>query len=365
MNITEVFHPNEKYFQYFKDLIKCYKAHCKYHTEKTIEDVVFFLDDKEYRHQFIVSENGQNYIVSSDMQFLSGGYDRIIPLVNKIPYFPGYLVEKDKMYGLLNLQFKEIVPCRYAWLRPNCFEETVEGDNNKVTHAVITLFEALDWDGERSIISLEGENLFDGYDFIYPFTSEKEYRYDFVDYTYYCTSCERWTSFFIDSDVERRAAENLDFLAYDRCAYKVQEVEEGYQLSRIEPDVSEKDSTLPPEILLIRKYSDFLIDDTYFAATVQQAEDFLGQSLKEYLLRLNCKNLHVDMPLSALDPSVRVYNILRRGKIDTIADFCSAERDYLLSLPGMGIKAKEELLLMRKVLLEVFSSGNGSGKTSC
>lgn len=365
MNITEVFHPNEKYFQYFKDLIKCYKAHCQYQTEKTIEAVVFFLDDKEYRHQFIVSENGQNYIVSADMQFLSDGYDHIIPLVNKIPYFPGYLVEKDKMYGLLNFKGEEIIPCRCTWMKPHCFEEESECENNKITHAVITILETMNCDVDRRIISIEGKTLFEGYDFLYPLTAEKEYRYDFVDYTYYRSSCERWTSFFVESDVEGRAARNLAFLKYDKCTYRIEENEDGYQLYRLVPNVSEKSSTLPPESIFIKKCKGFLFDEDLYAAVIQRADEFLGQSLNEYMLRLNCQGIQIDMPISALDPSVRVNNSLRRGKIETIADFCSAEKDYLLSLPGMGIKAKEELLLMRKVLLEVFSSGNGSGKTSC
>jgi len=348
------FLPNNEYHCYFSSLIKCYKYYYQSQTKDIVVDVVFFLQGDVYQYYVLLEDAAGQYVSSSGNTTSSKKYERVIPLFDKIPYFPGFLLYNNGLYGLMDSNFDELIPCSYQSLDPCCFAKESNPYKNEVTMSTVALFRATKPNASSEFITVDGCKVFKGYDYIDPLRAEVEYRYYHVDDFIYHTVVEKLKSLIIRSDFECRCVRNMSFPRFEECVYKIIEFEDVFELHIEEPALEDLGGQRSPKrTLRIHKVQNFAIEKEAIDKTNIEAEKLFGMIRDEYLLRAICKDISEDAPIDVFDLTVRVYNSLKRVGIKTVYDLWNTPEEDLLEIKNIGEKGKQEVLRVRKVLCEV------------
>lgn len=348
---------NNEYLCSFQNLIRCYKEYYQNITEDTVIDIIFYLQGDMYQHYVLLDGLKGQYISSSGMKTCSKGYDRVIPLFDKIPYFPGCLVSNNGLFGLIDSDFNEIIPCSYKSLEPYCFIKESNPYKNEVTMSTVALFCATKPRFSREFITVDGYKVFTGYDYLDPLRAEVEYRYYRVDDFIYHTVVEKLNSFIIRADFEYRCTCNRSFPKYEECVYEIREFEDNLELHIEKPALEDlSDQRTPKRKLRIGKVHNFIMEKDALANTNIEAEKQFGMTVDEYALRAICKNISEDAPIDVFDLTFKVYNSLKRAGIKTVYDFWNTPEEDLLAIKNIGENGRQELLRVRKVLCEVLQN---------
>ena len=357
MKSENQFFPNNEYHRCFSSLIRCYKYYYQSQTKDIVVDVVFFLQGEVYQHYVLLEDAAGQYVLLSGNTTSSKKYERVIPLFDKNPYFPGFLLYNNGLYGLMDSNFDEVIPCSYESLYPYCFEKESNPYKNEVTMSTVALFRATKPNASSEFITVDGCKVFKGYDYIDPLRAEVEYRYYYVDDFMYHTVVEKLKSIIIRSDFELRYFCKMSFPRFEECVYKIIELEDVFELHIEKPALENLGvQRSPKRTLRIHKVDNFAIEKEAIAKTNIEAEKLFGMVRDEYLLRAICKDISEDAPIEVLDLTVRVCNLLKRVGIKTVYDFWNTSEEDLLEIKNIGEKGKQEALRVRKVLCEVLQN---------
>lgn len=305
----------------FQKLIKCYREYYRKSTGENIIDVVILgCFDNVCLHQLLIERNGKKYIASSDMNLISDGYDEIIPLIKKVPFYKGYIVKKSDLYGLVDIQGKEIIPCSYAKLKPTSFYLKKEENRDFVDSSAVVLFDALIPDSyKRDIFDIDGNMLFSGYIYTYLHIKEVEYGDPPADVPvgYGVTVYETWKSIKFTNDLYYECDPMFGLHCF---TYHIDDLGDKYELTLTKSRSDWEDDELPDSKIFLRKPEFFFFGKSYTDDEKKCTEKVCFNSPYLSLLDLDYWDAHDKMPVDELFGLMKIKEKLLLSEINAICD---------------------------------------------